>query len=410
MLIIQRAVSIIFLVALAACATVEPHQAQTPPPLILISIDGFRPDYMDRRVTPTLLAIAHDGVRGSMHPSFPSVTFPNHYTLVTGLRPDHHGVINNRMEDPSHPGAAFVYSNPELAHFDYWWDEATPIWVTAERHGVHAGTMFWPGSDYPIHGVQASQWRAYDKNMNGDARVDTLLSWFDLPEAQRPRLFTLYFDIVDSAGHHAGPDSEQVNAAAQSVDTSIHRLLDGLASRGLGGRVNIVIVADHGMATAPSANTIDIDAIAQANAARIIWTGPFAGIEPLPGREADLEASLVGRKEHGECWRKDHMPARFHYGTNPRVPRFVCLADIGWRYRTATMPSHGSGADGGDHGYDNDSAEMTAIFLAEGPAFRHGVTLPVFDNVSVYPLLMRLAALPPERNDGNLANTAAALN
>ena len=409
MMILRRTALAAVALLLAACATGQlPSTTRAPAepaPVILISIDGFRPDYLDRGNTPTLSRLAREGVRGDMRPSFPSVTFPNHYTLVTGLRPDHHGIIQNRFEDARRPNTNFVYSNPALANDPLWWEEGTPIWVTLERDHIKTGTMFWPGSDYELQGVRPSQWRAFDQTLPGFARVDVLLSWFDLPPAERPRFFTLYFDLVDTAGHRYGPDSPDTNASVAETDAAMARLVEGLRRRHVAA--NIVIVADHGMAVTPPNAVIDVDPLI-ANVGRMVFDGQVAGFAPLPGHDADLAQRLVGRKEHGECWRKENIPARFHYGSNARVPMIICLADLGWAYRSASQPWTGPPSRGA-HGYDNEAPDMRAIFIANGPSFRRGARLPTFDNVSVYPLLMRLMGVAPLTNDGNPADTAAAL-
>lgn len=405
MISLLRALALVLFGLGFACA---PARAQTPAPTILISIDGFRSDYLDRGQSPVLSRLAATGVRAAMRPSFPSVTFPNHYTLITGLRPDRNGMINNRMEDPERPGVVFTLPDRAVAADPIWWQDATPLWVTAERAGVRAGAMFWPGSDYELHGVRPSRWRMFDQYLPGFARVDELLSWLDLPAAERPRFMTLYFDIVDTAGHRYGPDARETTAAAAEVDAAIGRLLDGLARRGLRRRVNLVIVADHGMAEVSNDRMIELDPLASPEAAQVVWDGPFAGLTPLPGHEQAVEVALLGRQEHGECWRKGELPARFHYGAHRRVPAIICLADIGWRYRSTQLPQY-AGASLGAHGFDPEAAEMAALFIANGPAFRRGARLPTFDNVSVYPLLARLIGVAPEPNDGSLADTAPAL-
>ncbi|MFT3726588.1 MAG: ectonucleotide pyrophosphatase/phosphodiesterase [Terricaulis sp.] len=400
--------SFVFALIVAAFSADALAAPAPPPPItILISIDGFRPDYLNRGQTPTLSRLAQQGVLASMRPSFPSVTFPNHYTLVTGLRPDHHGMINNTMEDPSKPGVVFTINNRAVASDPLWWNEATPIWVTAEKQGVHTGTMFWPGSEYEIHGSRPSRYRVFDQAMSSFARVDVLLSWLDLPADQRPRFFTLYFDIVDSAGHHFGPDSTETTAAAAEVDASISRLLTGLDRRGYRNRVNYVIVADHGMTNVSAERVIELDPGAPATAAHVVWDGPFAGLTPLPGHEADVEHALLGRHDHGECWRKGEIPERFHFGNNARVPAIICLADLGWQYHSTQTPQYSGTV--GNHGFDPAEPDMAALFLAYGPAFKRGARLPSFDNVSIYPLVTHLIGVTPETNDGNLADTAAAL-
>ena len=396
------------IVALFGADALAAPAAPPPPITILISIDGFRPDYLERHATPTLSRLAAGGVVAAMRPSFPSVTFPNHYTLVTGLRPDRNGMINNTMEDPARPGVVFTINNRAVAGDPIWWNEATPIWISAERQGVRAGTMYWPGSEYEIHGARPSRYRVFDQSMSSFARADVLLSWLDAPVEQRPRFFTLYFDIVDSAGHHFGPDSLETTAAVAEVDAAIARLLRGLDARGYRNRVNYVIVADHGMTNVSPDRVVDLDASAPATAAHVVWDGPFAGLTPLGRHEADVEHALLGRHDHGECWRKGELPERFHYGANPRVPAIVCLADLGWVYHSTQMPPY-PGSSAGNHGYDPAERDMAALFLAYGPAFRRGVQLPSFDNVSVYPLVARLIGVTPEPNDGDVADTAAAL-
>ncbi len=397
--------------ALLACAQVRDPDAAPGEPnagdiVILVSIDGFRADYLSRGHTPTLAALAAEGAHASMAPSFPSVTFPNHYTLITGLRPDRNGMINNRMEDPERPGIVFTLPDRLVAADSIWWADGVPLWVSAERQGVRSGTMFWPGSDYELHGVRPTQWRTFDQNMPSFARVDTLLSWLDLPADERPGFFTLYFDLVDTAGHRYGPDALETNAAAAEVDSAITRLLAGLAARGFGGHTNLVIVADHGMSAIADERIIDLALTPEI--ARVIWDGPFAGVAPVQGHERETESALLGRRDHGECWRKRELPARFHYGTHRRVPAIICLADKGWRYRSAQLTQY-PGPNRGAHGYDPADPEMAALFIAHGPAFRAGVELAPFANVSVYPLLAHLIGVTPEPSDGALDDTEAAL-
>jgi predicted AlkP superfamily pyrophosphatase or phosphodiesterase len=377
------------------------------PPLILVSLDGFRADYLQRGLTPTLTALAAEGVRSTgMRPSFPSLTFPNHYTLVTGRRPDRNGIVNNTMEDSAIPGATFTLANRAVTSDPRWWDEATPIWITAERQGVLAGTMFWPGSDVKIHGVLPSQWKLYDKGFPADARVDTLLSWLDLPAAQRPGFLTLYLEEVDTQGHGHGPDSPEVNAAITAVDAAIGRLVAGLKARGLYDGTNLIVVADHGMASVGVDQVIYLDDVAPAGSFRLISGGAVAGLEPTPGHEAELAQALMAPRPHLSCWRKAEIPARLHYGTHRRVPSFVCLADDHWALTLHSAHNH---PPAGQHGYDPANPDMAALFVAHGPGLARGVVLDGFDNVDVYPLMTTLLGIRPEPNDGQLDEVRAAL-
>ena len=399
-----RAAALLFALALAACAS-TPAPATGEAVTILVSIDGFRADYLDRAATPAMSKLAREGVRGSMRPSFPSVTFPNHYALITGKTPDHNGIVQNRMEDAARPGVTFSMS-PSVAWDPFWWAQATPLWVSAEKQGIKAGTMFWPGSDYELQGVRPTKWRLFDEELPSFARVDQLLGWLEAPLSERPKLLTLYFDIVDTAGHHYGPDAPETVSATAEVDAAIGRLVEGLHKRGLAA--NLVIVADHGMANVSEQRIINLPQLVSPDVARVVWDGQTAGIYPAAGRVADAERALLGRKDHGECWRKGEMPARFGYGTNARIPPIVCLADMGWTYRSRPLAPDAAPYRGA-HGFDPDAPEMAAVFIANGPAFRAGASLPKFPNVSVDPLLAKLAGVTPEAGDGRLEDVQGAL-
>ncbi len=368
------------------------------PVTILVSIDGFRPDYLDLGVTPNLSALAASGVSAAMRPSFPSVTFPNHWTIVTGKVPDHHGIVGNRMEDPARPGEAFTMASDD----PFWWNAAEPIWVTAEKAGVRTATMFWPGANVgwggtiipDSHGgiagaTRPEDWQQFNQAVTGAARVDAVIDWMRRPLATRPRFVTLYFDTVDSAGHANGPRAAATTQAVADVDAQIGRLVQGL--RELRQPANLVIVADHGMAETDAARTVALDRVANPADYRLLESGPYATLFAMPGHEAALEAALLKPHPHMTCWRKGQVPTRFRYGTNPRIPPYVCLAETGW----LILKTAATGAfHGGAHGYDNRAPDMAALFIANGPAFVGGKRLASFDNTDVNPLLRDLIGLP----------------
>jgi len=382
----------------ARTSPVVEQTAQTTPPdlVILVSIDGFSPDYLGKGQTPVLDGLVAGGAFGPMRPSFPSVTFPNHYTLVTGLHPDHHGVVGNRFTDAQL--GAFTMASKESG----FWNQGEPIWVTAEKAGVRTGTMFWPGSEVEIQGVRPSQWAPFDQGMPGDARVDRLLSWLDLPVAQRPKLETLYFDIVDTAGHRNGPDAPETRAAAASVDASMGRLIEGLKARGLYDRTMLVVVSDHGMAATSPERVVWIDDIIDPAALKIGYGGAVLTADPAPGREAEVQQKLVGRHPHMECWNKADVPARLAYGSNPRVAQIVCLVETGWLTATRDRPVTRAG---GAHGYDNQAPEMAAIFIAHGPGVVAGRRLTDLDSVDVQPFLARMLGITAPAGDGRAQDT-----
>lgn len=399
---------------LGGCAAVDQHPASAAsvahraPVTILVSIDGFRPDYLTRGVTPNLNALASGGVESPMRPSFPTKTFPNHWAIVTGDRPDHSGIVANNMEDDSRPKDKFTMASDD----PFWWNEVEPIWVTAEKAGVRTATMFWPGSNVAWGGTRASEWpntisggtrpsdwAQFNEQIRPTQRVNSVLDVLRRPDDIRPRFVTLYFDEVDTAGHVNGPDAAATTQAIADVDAHIGDLLTGL--KALNQPVNLVIVSDHGMAAKSSDRVIVLDKIANPADYRAVEAGPYASLVAQPGHEAALEASLFKAQPHMQCWRKGEIPARFHYGTHRRIPPYFCLAETGWvfQYTTPTKP-----VTGGDHGWDDRTPEMQALFIANGPAFNRGFRPGAdFTNVDVYPLLAHLLGVKPLPGDGNPA-------
>ncbi|WP_448502469.1 alkaline phosphatase family protein [Sphingomonas sp.] len=372
-----------------------------PPVTILVSIDGFHPDYLARGITPNLSALAAGGVSGSLRPSFPTKTFPNHYALVTGLHPDRNGIVANRFEDPRREGEVFTMATTD----PFWWDEAEPLWVAAEKAGIRTATMFWPGSNSPVHGTYPSDWQQFAQALPERNRVDAIIDWLRRPAATRPRFLTLYFDTVDTAGHRFGPDAPETAKAIADADALIGRLRDELAT--LGQPANLVIASDHGMAPISADRVIDLYEQVARDDIRLVEDGPYASFHALPGREATVRAAIARPHPNMQCWPREAIPARLAYGRNPRVPPFLCLAKSGWtilgqppRYPVA----------GGTHGYDNADPAMNAVFLAHGPSFRAGTKLPIADSVDVYALVRRLIGLPPKPGvDGRLDPLAPAL-
>jgi len=394
----------------AGCATPQakaPAAEQAHAPLLLVSIDGYRHDYIERGLSPTLSALARDGVHAvSMQPSFPSLTFPNHYTIVTGLRPDHHGVVNNTMSDPAL--GKFSLGSRNAVSDGRWWAEGKPIWENADRHGVRTGIMFWPGSEAEIHGMRPDYWKPFDGAMTPEQRVDQVLAWLDLPADQRPGFLTLYFDGVDHAGHLHGPDSPEVDQALRDTDAAMARLVDGLKQRKLLDRINLIVLSDHGMASVPLDNSVLIDQLAPIDQVQTVSMGIVAGFNPKSDSAADRDAfdkvaaALEQPHPHMQCMDKSQVPARLAYGSNARVPQLLCIAELHWRITTSDyVAKRKSRMSIGEHGYDNIEPDMQALFVAHGPAFEQGQTAPAFPNVDVYPLMTHLLGLPADHNDGD---------
>lgn len=396
---------VLLIIALLAAPFAAAAKDVQRPVTVLVGIDGFRADYLERGVTPRLSAVAKAGTSAAMRPSFPTKTFPNHYALVTGKRPDRNGIVGNSMIDPRRPGVMFSLGNTQQALDPFWWNEAEPVWITAEKAGLRTATMFWPGSEVPFEGRRPADWLRYDQNVTNVQRVNTLLDWLRRPASIRPAFATIYFDTVDTIGHRFGPDSAEVNAALAEVDARIGELVDG--AEALGVPLNLVIVADHGMRATDDSRVIQLDTIIDRASYIAVETGPYAAIEPVAGTDNRVADALLVPHEHMTCSRKEDLPARLHWGKHPRVAAIICIAEAGWTILSGT-PAYP--VRGGAHGYDNADPEMLAIFIASGPAFAKGARLPVFDNVAVTALLRAALGLPEDADaDGSLADVKAAL-
>lgn len=386
-------------------ATTTAAATREPELVILASIDGLPASMLGTGLLPTLDRLAAEGVRAEwMNASYPTLTFPNHYTLVTGLRPDHHGVIHNNMIDAQL--GRFV-SKEASADDGRWWG-GEPIWSTLQKQGGIAATMFWPGSRAEIAGQRPRYSRAFDKTVTADGRVDQILTWLDLPQARRPQLITLYFDQYDVAAHMAGARSEPALASLREIDAALARLLAGLHARGLRGRTDLIVLSDHGMADVPRDNIRFLDDRLDASAYELRSWGTLVGIVPKPGRGDEVERAFLGQQDHYHCWRKTELPAAWRYGRHPRVAPIVCQSEVGWRVQTRANDRWPQPVRG-EHGYAPEDPTMHSVFVASGPAFRSGVVLAPFDNVDVYPLLAHLLDVKPAANDGDLSSTAAAL-
>lgn len=381
------------------------------PIVIFVSIDGGRWDYLEKYQPPTLNALAAGGVKAErMIPCFPSATFPNHYTLATGLRPVHHGIVSNSMYDPAFDAWFALGDHPGPREGRWWGGE--PIWVTAGKQGVTTACMFWPGSEAEIAGGRPHFWRVYDWNLTCEQRVQQVLEWLDLPEADRPRFITLYFDIVDTAGHDFGPGAPETRDALLEVDLALGNLISGVQSRGLASRVNYVVVADHGMTDISASRRIVLDDFVDPATVQIDFSGYLVGLRPKDGDVDSLYAKLAGEHPHFRAWKREDIPAELHFSDNLRIPPVVLVPDSGWliltREKIKQYDSRGW-THGGAHGYDPVDPDMSALFIAKGPAFKTGEVIPPFENIHVYDLLCTLLGVQPAPNDGDHRLTPLAL-
>lgn len=388
-------------------AQTPPAGSDLAPTVILISFDGWRWDYDTKAPAPNLRSLVARGVRAEqLIPSFPSKTFPNHYTIVTGLYPGHHGIVANNIRDPA-TGRRLSTSNPQEIRDPLWWG-GEPIWVAVQRAMQSAASMFWVGSEAPIQGIYPRYWKPYDESLPGNDRVDQVLAWLDLPAGERPTFLTLYFEDVDTAGHDDGPESQAVRDAIMRADGYLGRLLNGLEQRSLLDRVNLVVVSDHGMAPVNSQRVVILDEYISLDDVEVVDINPTLGLVPKPGREEAVYDALEDAHPRLKVYRRASTPRRWHYRDHPRVPPIVGVVDEGWqilrRNTVLNILARKIRGDGGAHGYDPALApSMRGLFVAAGPAFRRGVTVRAFENVHIYHALARILGVTPARNDGDPA-------
>ena len=382
----------------------------TPPPaiVILVSIDGWRWDYLDRFDPPVLSRMAAEGVRADgLIPQFPSKTFPNHYTIVTGLRTAHHGIISNNMRDPLIAGE-FTLSNREVQLDSRWWG-GEPIWNTAEKQGRIAAAMFWPGSETVIGGGQATYWTPYQDDLPHHDRVNQILAWLRLPDGKRPSFLTLYYSDVDNAGHRGGPDAPEVREAALRVDRSLGDLVAGVKELGLADRVNYVITSDHGMSALSLDRVIVLDNYVDVSTVDVVDWAPVLSLLPKDGDVEKLYAALKDKHPRLHVYRRDEIPAEYGIAGHPRLPPVVGIADDGWNIASARDVKRWSAEErrpqGGAHGYDARVQSMQGLFIAQGPRIARGLRVKPFENIHVYELMCAVLGITPAKNDGDPAVT-----
>ena len=382
----------------------------TPPTVILISIDGFRWDYLDRYPSPVLNQLAEGGVRArGLIPCFPSKTFPNHYSIVTGLYPENHGIVANNMYDPEFD-ASFSLGNREEIGKARWWG-GEPIWVTAARQGVKSATMFWPGSEADIGGFRPDYWMLYDGNLSDRSRVDQILYWLDLPPRERPQFIAGYFSSVDDGGHVFGPEDPRVAESIQQVDQAIGWLWDGLAARNLTDKVDLILVSDHGMATWVPGQVIVVDDYIDLDRVQVIDWDPVLQIIPDEDYLEKAFSNLQGAHPALHVFRKEQIPERLHFRNHRRIAPLVGLGEAGWRIVSKQFISEqGLPETGGSHGFDNMLQEMQGLFVAHGPSFQGGLMVDPFLNIHLYPLMSKVLAIDPAPNDGDLERVKQMLN
>lgn len=360
------------------------------PYVILVSLDGFRYDYAKRYHADHLLALAAEGASApeGMLPAYPSITFPNHYTIVTGLYPEHHGIVANNFYDPVRKEAYSYHDDKSVA--DGSWYGGTPLWVLAEQQGMRSASFFWVGSEADIQGVRPTYYLKFDGSFPNQKRVEQVLAWLRLPPERRPHFITLYFSDSDTAGHRYGPDSPQVADAVHELDGEIGKLMGGIKDSKL--PVDLIVLADHGMVTVKGA-PIHLDQCGL-NPALLASS---VGMILYPKSDEDAQKAydeLRGKSDKFVVYRRADVPAYLHFDSSPREGDPVVVPTGPYFINAVTDLNRPEHPPVGAHGYDaTRMPEMKALFVAAGPDIRPGVALEPFENVNVYPLIAKILGL-----------------
>ncbi|WP_196886654.1 ectonucleotide pyrophosphatase/phosphodiesterase [Aureivirga sp. CE67] len=370
--------------------------------VILVSVDGFRFDYTDKINTPNFDRIVNEGMKAErLIPVFPSKTFPNHLSLVTGQHPENHGIIMNTFYDEN----GDKYSISSDAVKDPKWYLGEPIWVTAEKQNVKAATYFWPGSEAPIQGVRPSIWKEYNGNIANTTRVDTALDWLDLPEEERPQFISLYFSIVDSAGHKYGPNSDEVKNTISQIDFLLGRLYDGIKEHELAENVQLIIVSDHGMSELSRDRAVFYDDYIDTD--EVSFNSNYTPVGTItvndPAKKMEIYNQLKDANPHMDVYLKEEVPERLHYSNHPYIADIITVAEEGWTMSTRSFfennPNSANGT--GTHGYDPFKGEdMHGIFIANGTKFKKE-NIDSFNTVDLYELMCSIIGIEPSSNDGD---------
>lgn len=375
--------------------------------VLLISLDGFVFDYMKATATPGMDSMALQGVLAdALVPVFPSKTFPNHYSQVTGLYPENHGIISNRIFDSVFQE---YFSLDALSVRDGRWYGGEPIWVTAKKQGLRTATMFWPGSDAEIAGYRPDEYFAFNGAVSNRARVQQVMDWLNAG-SQRPHFISLYFELVDQKGHIFGPHSAEVSKAVAEIDLLLLELWNEINTQSLQHKVNIILVSDHGMTEVSRDKIIFLDDYIDLNQVEVVNWSPVLELIPLQGQESQIFGQLEAAHPQLSVYQKQDIPDIWHYGKHYRVTPIVALANSGWSISSRSFfESNPNAFTGGTHGYHPDVAAMRGIFLATGPGFASGVTIDAVENIHLYELMCHLLDLTPAPNNGLLSTWDQAL-
>lgn len=385
--------------------------SQSQPYVILISFDGYRWDYVNRGITPNINSLIDDGVKASsFQPVFPTKTFPNHISIITGLYPEDHGIIFNVFNDPFNNRYYNIRDSLEVRESQWYKGEA--FWETARRQGIITASYFWPGSDINLEYRRPNYFYHYEHKRPYDARVNGVLDWLQLPYNKRPHFITMYFDLTDGVGHRFGTNSPEINIAIASLDSTLGSLLTGLENIQMRDSVNIILVSDHGMTEVSADKLINVGEILKGYQFDQSNNGPVMMIQPNGNELEEIYKVLSVNENHYKVYKREEIPSYYHFSQNPMISEIVLIADLGWSLITKdNLKWMKSGKFIGNHGYDNHQLDMHGVFIAAGPQFRNNYKTGMINNLDVYPLLCKIFNIIPNNNiDGKLERIEFILN
>lgn len=369
--------------------------AKEKPYVILISMDGFRWDYIYRGITPNLDKLINEGVHAlSLRPAFPSKTFPNHYSIITGMYPENHGIIFNSFTN-IYTGEVYRIGDTISTRQSKWY-KGESFWETANRHNIKTASYFWVGSEQDLNYKNPTYFHYYNQNVPYEERVKSVLKWLQLPEDERPQFITLYFEEPDSKGHSFGPNSPEVNKAIALVDSMVGLLIQGLKNIGMDDKVNLIVLSDHGMTEVSEQKIINIEEILKGHKCQFYGRGTTIMIDAEPEKLNEIYRTLKQKETNYRVYTKDNIPKYYNFSKNPFILPIIVIAEPGWslvtneyfkRSRTYSLK--------GDHGFDNHHLDMHGIFIAKGSAFRSGYKTGTLWNVDIYPLLCKIFNITP---------------
>ncbi len=368
--------------------------------MILISVDGFRHDYAEKHGAKYLLSLVNEGIKAeAMIPSYPSLTFPNHYSIATGMYPSHHGLASNYFYSPRRK-QFYAMKKPD-AFGDGSWYGGTPLWVLAEQQKMLSASFYWVGTEADIKGIYPTYYYSYNEDIAIDTRIQTVINWLSLPSEQRPHLVTFYIPEVDHAGHEYGPDAPETRLAVRWVDSTIKKLSEAVKTTGL--PVNFIVVGDHGMTRIDRKKTLSMPAAVDTS--KFYIPRGFELVELYAKNKKDIQLTyekLKKEEKHFTAYLKTNMPAHLHYGEKDDVHGVI--GDI---MLIPTWPKvfqfSNKSPNPGAHGFDPALVrDMYTIFYAWGPNFKSNMKVPAFENVNVYPVVTKILGLSySEKIDGS---------